>query len=259
MSAGMPVEHPSRVSMPEHFEAGAAAKPDDDALSLASTDADCGPCPEATSGEECSATPEVGEALIFFDWDDTLFPTTALGAVGLLDSLVDPSEDMSEQLQRLDTAVSATLSRAKARGRVIVVTNASHGWVEMSSRKYMPATEAALQVIEIVSARTAYEQHGLFQPTLWKCRAFADRIAPDAALLDLQRRSIISIGDSLHEREALLWATQDMQDCWGKALKFVDRPSLESLLEQHELIVGCIDDVVDHDGPMDCEVGEECQ
>merc|ERR1712183_903658 len=99
--------------------------------------------------------------------------------MGLLDSLEDPSEDIAEQLQRLDAAVSDTLSRAKVRGRVIVVTNAGQGWVEMSCHKYMPATEASLQGVEIVSARATYEQHGLFQPTTWKCRAFADRIALD--------------------------------------------------------------------------------
>jgi len=258
MSVRMPVEHPSFESMPVDFETCAVVKSDEDALSVASTDADCDPCPEAIYREECAVTPETSEALIFFDWDDTLFPTTALGAMDLLPGLEEPSEAISEQLQRLDAAVSATLSRAKARGHVVVVTNASHGWVEMSCSKYMPSTEASLQGVDIISARAAYEQHGLFQPTTWKCRAFADRIELDAALPKLQRHSIISIGDSIHEREALLWAMRGTQG-WCKALKLVERPSLESLLEQHELMVGCIDEVVDHDGPMDYEVGEEGQ
>jgi hypothetical protein len=37
----------------------------------------------------------------------------------------------------------------------------------------------------------------------------------------------------------------------------VQQPCLEQLLEQHELIGGFIDDVVDHDGSLDYEIGAE--
>jgi hypothetical protein len=122
----------------------------------------------------------------------------------------------------------------------------------------MPVVQAWLHGVEVISARAAYEQHGLFAPTTWKCRAFAEQMkllnAHDSAA---GCRSIISIGDSIHEREALLWATSGLADCWAKALKLVERPSLDRLIEQHELLSSCLDQVVDHDGPMDYEIEEE--
>jgi hypothetical protein len=200
------------------------------------------------------------ENLIVFDWDDTLFPTTWLRVRRLLDedAVITPEQDA--RLQALADAVAATLEAAKRRGGVAIVTNAEQGWVETSCEAIMPSLQAHLEGVRVVSARSRHEKHGLFAPTTWKCLAFEELVhefygafdEPDVAL----RRNIVSLGDSEHEMEALKWIAAGTE-CHAKCLKFVEQPCLERLLEQHELVAGIVDDVVDHDGNLDYEIGVE--
>jgi len=198
------------------------------------------------------------ENLVVFDWDDTLFPTTWLRVHGLLDedAVITPEQD--ERLQALADAVAATLEAAKRRGGVAIVTNAQEGWVQTSCEAIMPSLQVHLAGVRIVSARSRHEKPGVFAPTTWKCLAFEELVhefygafaEPDVAL----RRNIVSLGDAEHEMEALKWVAAGTE-CHAKNLKFVEQPCLERLLEQHELVAGIVDDVVDHDGNLDFEIG----
>jgi len=240
--------------------------PDDDVLSSASTDLGQD-CPEigrrssAGSDGSCFAVDQppgftMAETLIIFDWDDTILPTSWLGEQGLLDSEQPPSEEQASRLQLVAEEASATLRAARARGNVVVVTNAGEGWVELSCRMYMPALLPLVQNLEVISARTAYEEGGIYAPTDWKCRAFAQKLtnfySTDHACY--QRQNVISLGDSMYERKALMWATSCMPACRAKSLKFMERPTIERLAEQHQLVAGCLDQVIDYDGPLDYEV-----
>jgi len=239
----------------------ALAPEDDDASSEVSTE--LGSDASRLLEPESLVWPAPCETLIFFDWDDTLFPTTWLRERGLLeeDALISPEQDV--QLQALANLVAVTLETAKRRGGVAIVTNAEEGWVELSCRAFMPSLQNHLEGVRIVSARTNHEKHGLFAPTMWKCHAFAEVVAEfftsgpsDAGAAQQQRRSIVSLGDSEHEMEALKWVTTGTE-CYAKSLKFVQRPCLEQLMAQHELVADFVDEVVDHDGNLDYEVGEE--
>jgi hypothetical protein len=200
------------------------------------------------------------ENLIIFDWDDTLFPTTWLREQGLLEKDASITPEQDEQLQALADLVAVTLEAAKKRGGVAIVTNAEEGWVEMSCEAFMPSLQAHLEGVRIVSARSRHEKHGLFAPTTWKCLAFEELVGEFYSAFDQSdvtlRRNIASLGDSEHEMEALKWVATGTE-CHAKCLKFVQQPCLEQLLEQHELIAGFIDDVVDHDGSLDYEIGAE--
>merc|ERR1712113_631447 len=81
----------------------------------------------------------------------------------------------------------------------------------------------------------------------WKYRAFEREIRPSERCWD----NVLSFGDSAHEREALIRATQTIPRCRTKSLKFVERPEIEQLLRQLKLLNGCMDDVVLHDGNLD--------
>lgn len=200
------------------------------------------------------------ENLIIFDWDDTLFPTTWLREQGLLETEARVTPEQGEQLQALADSVALTLEAAKRRGGVAIVTNAEQGWVEMSCEAIMPSLQAHLEGVRIVSARSRYEKHGIFAPTTWKCLAFEELVGEFYSAFDQSgvtlRRNIASLGDAEHEMEALKWVATGTE-CHAKCLKFVQQPCLEQLLEQHELIAGFIDDVVDHDGNLDYEIGSE--
>jgi hypothetical protein len=200
------------------------------------------------------------ENLIIFDWDDTLFPTTWMREHGLLEKEAGITPQQDEQLQALADVVAVTLEAAKRRGCVAIVTNAEQGWVEMSCEAIMPSLQSHLEGVRIVSARSRHEKHGLYAPTTWKCLAFEELVGEFYSAFDQSdvtlRRNIASLGDSEHEMEALKWVATG-SECHAKCFKFMQQPCLEQLIEQHELIAGFIDDVVDHDGNLDYEIGAE--
>jgi len=224
------------------------------------------------SDDDCDGTflaPfSVEDTFLIFDWDDTLLPTTWIEKQGLrLDGPL-PTEEQNQQLQHLANQAKQTLLAAKALGEVILVTNAEHGWVELSCQKFMPGLCDSLQDVRILSARSTYEQQGVAQPSEWKYLAFQHELArfcegqpsvfgkADTAEVVARRRNVISIGDSPHEREALIRVTAHMTDSCVKAVKLMARPEAHQLCQEHELIGGCFRDLVNHDGNLDLAI--EC-
>jgi len=62
---------------------------------------------------------------------------------------------------------------------------------------------------------------------------------------------VLSLGDSVHEREALIRATSALPNCRAKNMKFRDRPSVSELCKQHALVASCFERIVRHDGVLD--------
>ena len=42
-------------------------------------------------------------------------------------------------------------------GQVFIITNAAEGWIEYSTKKYMPSVKEPLKHVRIISARTTFE------------------------------------------------------------------------------------------------------
>jgi len=208
--------------------------------------------PDVVMGEAFSAE----ETLFIFDWDDTLLPTTWVQRQGLsLDAGSVPTDEQRGQLQRAAECSRRTLQGAMQRGRVVIVTNGGQGWVELSCSKFMPSLAPVLVEVQIVSARATYEPQGIACPFEWKVHAFKKEIYGfySGSGADV-RRNVLSLGDSMHEHLALASVTQGMSNCRAKSLKFATFPELERLVEQHELVSGRLDDIVDHDGDLSLEV-----
>uniref|UniRef100_A0A7S2LDX1 Uncharacterized protein n=1 Tax=Zooxanthella nutricula TaxID=1333877 RepID=A0A7S2LDX1_9DINO len=66
-----------------------------------------------------------------------------------------------------------------------------------------------------------------------------------------RRSNVLSLGDSAHEREAVLRTTAGLRDCRAKSLKFLERPSVDQLCRQHQLMARCMPEIVHHDGNLD--------
>lgn len=218
----------------------------------------------ATPAEETDVEPDTRpeapfapeETLFIFDWDDTILPSTWLQQQGLrLDAGSQPNSQHREVLREVASIASKTLSAARRHGTVILVTNAERGWIELSCQKFLPVLFPLLEGIKIVSARTSYEGPKCSAPHQWKLRAFAVEITShygsDVLGDTAARKNTLSLGDSLHEREALMVATQSLPNCRTKALKFVERPELSQICKQHELVVDCFERIVHHDGDLD--------
>jgi len=143
------------------------------------------------------------QTLIFLDWDDTLLPSSWVTSMGL--RLEHPAElpaDVTSQLQTLENSVIHLINLANQVGTACIITNAETGWVELSCQRFMPRVYPYLSKVKVLSARSTYEKENN-NPSEWKRRAFEYEIRrcfPDGTL---SKRNILSLGDSLHEREAV--------------------------------------------------------
>eukprot|EP00929_Paragymnodinium_shiwhaense_P009488 TRINITY_DN113677_c0_g1_i1.p2 TRINITY_DN113677_c0_g1~~TRINITY_DN113677_c0_g1_i1.p2 ORF type:complete len:337 (-),score=94.90 TRINITY_DN113677_c0_g1_i1:325-1335(-) len=235
-----------------------------------------GPIPESTKDENltpmtqaaaapASSSPAAGmenmtffnfeETLLILDWDDTVLPSTWVHMQGLrLDDASFVTDSQREQLDEVAAVAAETLRVAKQFGTVVLVTNAERGWIELSCQKFMPTLYSALDGIKVVSARTTYEGPQNPSPLDWKLRAFEDELktfyganlhAPS------RRKNVLSLGDSVNEREALLRSTAALPNCRHKSLKFVERPEMGQLMKQHNLVTSCFQTVVHFNDHLD--------
>jgi len=190
--------------------------------------------------------------MIILDWDDTLLPSTWLQQQGLSIAVGSPLPDADQRatLKRLANCAIRALKKAKRLGLVTIITNGEKGWVELSCCKFFPELFPVLEGIKILSARSAYEPMHPGNPTQWKIVAFHKEISAFFLVAESGQKNMISIGDSLHERTALLDAT-DGRACWTKSMKFVERPSPFQLVKQLKLLSGCFRPFVDFNGCLD--------
>ena len=65
-------------------------------------------------------------------------------------------------------------------------------------------------------------------------------------------RNVISLGDSNHERLAIHRVTYHLGPLVRtKSIKFIERPTVEQLKRQVDLVTSCFDEICDHDGTLD--------
>jgi hypothetical protein len=209
------------------------------------------------------------QTLVIFDWDDTLFPTSWLEKQGKLFQCFDQEEmsfskEETSLLQALSKVAERSLRTALLFGKVAIVTNGEAGWVEMSCSKAMPSLWNSLLKmgeVEIVSARSTYESEVGYDPSKWKYLAFADRLEAlcprhirDINAQSDQQLNVISLGDSLAEQRAVAHLSTMTPNCYGKSLKFVEKPSIQKLIEQHKFVSTCFVEVAEHNDDLDVEI-----
>jgi len=200
--------------------------------------------------EEVSSTKNTLKDMttIIFDWDDTLLPSSWLSVKGLrLDYPAQLPQDVLDELETHQESVCAALLKATQCGTVVIITNAETGWVELSAQRFMPRVAPLLASICVFSARSTYEPMYGNDPLQWKIAAFKQLIGHTQPMnivsdseADLQR-SVISFGDSVHERDAVRKVTADIGTCFTKSVKFVERPNLEQLRREVDLVRNCLD------------------
>eukprot|EP00771_Trimastix_marina_P000963 gnl/Trimastix_PCT/200.p1 GENE.gnl/Trimastix_PCT/200~~gnl/Trimastix_PCT/200.p1 ORF type:complete len:248 (+),score=44.22 gnl/Trimastix_PCT/200:81-824(+) len=201
-------------------------------------------------------TPAAGPSrpAIVFDWDDTLFPSTALRLHGLTVHDADRMPPaFRAQVQQLETKVIKLLETCVASADVYIITNAETGWVELSAEKYMPSVYSIVKNMNIVSARSTYEPMER-DPINWKVRAFMDRVTESYG--NAEKLNIISFGDSQNERHALLQVRHHCEQAklttsFTKSIKFVELPTIEQIRQQIEMILVNLNNLISHVGNLD--------
>jgi len=188
--------------------------------------------------------------VIIFDCDDTLLASSFLHQKGYrLDNTMPPDEEIDTQLKQLEASVCNVLTLALKYGDVHIVTNAETGWVQLSAQKFIPGVVPLLSQVSVTSARSTFESQHPDAPLKWKFHAFQDRVAHLHEIKS--NKHVVSFGDSHVEREAVRAVTRGLTNTRTKSVKFAERPSMEQLRRQIELVTNCFGYIYTHDGDLD--------
>lgn len=214
--------------------------------------------PELGTSDDEAGSPLIGSGAFsdrtaaILDWDDTVCPSTHLASLGLrVDDRTELPEDLRQQLDDLETAAIGILKEALRFGTVIVITNAEAGWVEMSGRKFLPRVVEFLEMqgIKIVSARSLYECEFPDSPANWKVAAFTAEMAQLFPMDD--DLNVLVLGDSMSERDAAHALGDRLPASRIKTVKFVERPSIDQLQRQIELVQASYQDLCEYTSSFD--------
>jgi len=208
-----------------------------------------------SKGSALDAQHHKENSLFVLDWDDTMLSTSWLSSKGLkLDSVVIPQEVVDE-LHFLESGITKLLSTCLELGKVAIVTNAESSWVELSSRKFVPRVCRFLPNVRILSARSSYQAQYPDQVGMWKIEAyrcvFREAFGASMRLNGKARFNVVSLGDSIYERNAMLELGKQNPGILAKSVKFVERPTPSQLKKQLEIVLDHLDEVYSKDHEVD--------
>jgi hypothetical protein len=222
------------------------------------------------------------EVLIFFDWDDTLLPTTFLrdffSATDFDDILRGErqhefiaqlsTQPWSEAMKSYTLLVKKCLEKCAEVATIVIMTLSKHQWVQRSAEVFMPELSPILNKTKIVYARESWKSAtremgnrmfrtpSLAKPAEYdmsffvnlKAKAFESVITDAYSRKSLPRNAwatVLSIGDSMIECLACkeaAWILPCVACC--KTIKFMNTPNLQQLWVEIETVMRNIKQVV---------------
>lgn len=178
---------------------------------------------EGTAAVSSPASRGRVNTIIIFDWDDTLFCSTAI-------SLHQWSK---QQIEDLAKAVESVIRTARGLGETWIVTNGNATWVQDSARRFMPQLLPLLSELTVVSARALYEPTYPGNPFMWKKAAFKNLLFENRPVPSKLGLNLIALGDQLPEIEAAQHVGQLIGDSsLVKTVKFKEAPTVPELIGQ---------------------------
>lgn len=174
-------------------------------------------------------------ALIIFDWDDTLFCTTILSRFGYFDNDLKVKPINMTKIRKMEALVKNLLEKTLDKGDTYIITNAEPGWVEYCCERFFPDVNALLPKIKIISARGLYEKQFPKNGKKWKIEAFKNIVKDYSNSINLPT-NIICLGDSLYDLKAGRILAKNFPNSFIKTIKFREYPSIDELIIQLKLV-----------------------
>jgi hypothetical protein len=207
------------------------------------------------------------QTLIIFDYDDSLCPSNWIRRNRPTLNYFEPCPDIphfKDPLGKLEIAASNLLKTASHLGKVVIVTNAQAGWVEVSCRNFMPLLLETIQQlkIEVVYARTTVDYPEKIVPQAWKETAMKNTLNKFYSDYAGQSwKNTLSIGDQICDREALKAVTHGRPNpkkvCRTKTIKLREEPNVHDLISQIDVLQQWIKPLVYLDNTADLDLGEK--
>jgi hypothetical protein len=239
-----------------------------------------------TGTQEFYAEPQ--QTIIFFDWDDTLFPTSWLECKGLLRRKELPTDcETLAELSKLEQAACTVLRTASQLSiRTCIVTNANSPWVTESARIFMPTLHQLLvspSAPQIAHAKEKLKEHKRKSTSSvtesfaqWRNERFCDEEAvamlTQAKTVAMQAevklfysqypqqswKNLISIGDASYERDALqevsfLHTQPTQKKLRTKVIKLKTEPISKEVYDQLQTIKMYLPTIVKFNDDLDID------
>lgn len=219
--------------------------------------------------------------VLIFDWDDTILPSSFVDQWNI-EHFKDLPLHFQKLFNELGRCAEHCLETASKYGEVIIITNSDEGWVKFSAERFVPNLLPVIEKYRVVSARTRYEKFYPQEPMVWKAAAFAHEvneiyetgksdisIVPmveesdvssddDSARSEIEpiksfRREIISIGDSMEERNAVQVVSRQFSAV-PKSVMFISNPSPMQLIGQLNMLTKHMEFVCGNESSLDLEI-----
>ncbi|CAK0815699.1 unnamed protein product, partial [Prorocentrum cordatum] len=190
-------------------------------------------------------------AVIIFDWDDTLFPTWFLGR-GSQDPLLSTSANREAFLRHGETVLAA-LRGAREVARVAIVTLASKEWVHSKCELILPGGGFPRELRSLgIHIYYAEQQNEDDSRVLSKKHAMAKCLGRMYSGLRSIRWNVLSIGDSTVEQRALKELLgEHSRGALCKTVKFPSEPTLEQLTGALGSVLPQLKNMVQHTRDFD--------
>jgi len=220
------------------------------------------------------------ENVIVFDWDDTLFPTTALKTDADL-SVYEPldyqeaPEQRKEEFAKCADTLEQILRLASSFGKILVVTLTSTPWMTLLSEIFIPRIGELLRElkVEIIYARhvVQFDDSEVYGLTGMEQICFWGKVKGDATADALSRcyaqsggrvlRNIVSFGDSEYDCLGTRCGTRKFLEAEGhthtvctKTLKLIPKPTAAELLFEMCTMLQWLPSMVGFEHSFDVEI-----
>lgn len=228
--------------------------------------------PEIHSVEPPVVDEDLIGAVIIFDWDDTLLPTSFLTG-----KLSGKKRASAAALKKHAQLVENTLRSASKVARVSIVTLSRNGWVYSSAAKHLRGLDFPALVAEL--GITIYHAFDWATDYDWEnedyvavkqramVRCLKDWRSADAVLRSASRLNVLSVGDG----EAEKWALKGIKGPWVKraglsserplckTLKLMDYPTVDQLGQELMALIPGIPSLVASNRRFDLNISNPVQ
>lgn len=162
--------------------------------------------------------------IIIYDYDDTLMCTSLIVNNNIDITNKQSIEQYYIYFYELDNKVYELLNNSLKIGNVIIISNGTKQWLEMSII-LLPKTCKLLNKIKLISARDENIKY-TNSPIEWKKKSFLTHTH--------NYKNIISIGDGISEYLALinLMIKKNDDNFYLKTIKFMETPNINILLDE---------------------------
>mmetsp|Transcript_79428 Transcript_79428/g.233405 ORF Transcript_79428/g.233405 Transcript_79428/m.233405 type:complete len:395 (-) Transcript_79428:100-1284(-) len=239
------------------------------------------PCASLDSLLSSKGSVKLDNTIIIFDWDDTLLPTWFLQDTvcpslppNAREATLPTDSPFYAKLAAHASILKAVLMLSRAVAQVAIVTLAVRPWVLNSAERFLPGLDLpdllcrlgipvyyAREHVKRPDACLAQVEEGVDiftvakRATMMKCLRKLSRKRKTA------RMNVISIGDSLAEKDAIkevLWAFNEQPGLEGivatplcKTVKFAFQPTAEQLGDELQLLAMWLRQMASHQEDFD--------